>query len=132
MNAEIGSISQNDTVKWTVPGPIRLLDVLHEAQPLERLPEPPPFRLHLVGGENAVSIGADGEEGRVSEVEQTGEADHDVEAERQDRVGERIRGRIDIALVAVDQRKQDSKHEESDDEAAAVPPCPWLDPIWKE
>ncbi len=57
--------------------------VLHEAEPLERLPEAAPLRLHLEGGEDAVGIGADREERGIAEVEQAGEADDDVQAERQ-------------------------------------------------
>jgi hypothetical protein len=34
-------------------------------------------------GQQRIDIGADGEEGHVAEVEQAGEADHDVEAERE-------------------------------------------------
>ena len=72
--------------------------MLDEAEPLERLPETPPFRLHLVRGEDAIGIGADGEEGGIAEIEQASEADHDVEAERQDRESERVRGRVDDRL----------------------------------
>src|SRR5262249_10642128 len=42
---------------------------------------------------------------RVTEVEQPGKADHDVEAERQNREGERVGGGIDVAVIAVDQRE---------------------------
>ena len=119
ISAEIGSISQNDTVKMDRARSTRRWRCWTRPSHWNGSQNAPPFRLHLIGGEIAVSIGADGEEGRVAEIEQPGEADDDIEAERQDRVGERIRGRIDIALVAVDQREQDAKHEESDDEAAA-------------
>ena len=118
--AEIGSISQKDTVKCTVPGPSRLLHVLDEAEPLERLPKAPPFRLHLIGGEDAIGIGADGEEGGVTEIEKAREADHDVEAERQDREGERVRGGVDIALIAVEERENSTPTtRKADDEGSA-------------
>ena len=119
MMAEIGSISQNETVKCTVPGATGHGDVLDEAEPLERLPETPPFRLHLIRGEDAIGIGADGEEGGIAEVEKPREADHDVEAERQDRIGERVRARVDIALIMIEQREKGADHEEADEKAAA-------------
>ena len=38
------------------------------------------------GGEERVDVGADAEERDIAEVEQAGEADHDVQAEGQQRV----------------------------------------------
>jgi hypothetical protein len=94
--------------------------MLHETEPLERFPEAPPFGLHLIGGENAVGIGADGEKGGIAEVEKPRETHNDIEAERQDREGECVRCRVDITLVAVDQGKEDAKHEQHDDEGAPL------------
>jgi hypothetical protein len=79
-------------------------DARDETQPLEGLPEFAPARLHLIGGQNPVGIGADGEEGGVAEVEEPGEADDDVEPERQDGEGAGIGGRVDVAVIVIDQR----------------------------
>src|SRR5262249_23105076 len=43
-------------------------------------------------------------------VEQSGKADDNVEAERQSRVGQRICRRVDIGVVANDDRKQHRQH----------------------
>ncbi len=72
-----------------------------ESQPLEGLPEFTPARLHLIGGQNPVGIGADGEEGGVAEVEEPGEADDDVEPERQDGEGAGIGGRVNVAVIVI-------------------------------
>ena len=77
-----------------------------EAEPLERLPEPAPGRRHLPRGEDAVGIGADREKRGVAEIEQPGEADDDVEAERQRGEGQRVRRRVDVGVVAADDREQ--------------------------
>ena len=50
--------------------------------------------------EDAVGIGADREERGVAEIEQAGEADHDIEPERQDRERAGVGRRVDIAVVA--------------------------------
>ena len=78
----------------------------HLPEPLERLPEARPLGLELAGGGDAVAVGADGEERGVAEVEQPGEADHDVEPERQHGVGERVGRRVHVAGVAAEDREQ--------------------------
>ncbi len=88
-------------------------DARDEPQPLEGLPEFAPARLHLIGGQNPVGIGADGEEGGVAEVEEPGKADDDVEPERQDGEGARIGGRVDVAVIVIDQRKERREDEKS-------------------
>src|SRR5436305_6414848 len=51
-------------------------------------------------------------EGHVAEVEQTGEAYHDVQTERHDGVGERARGVVDEgAALREEERKQHEDHE---------------------
>ena len=47
------------------------------------------------GGQQRIGIGADGIEGDVAEVEQPGEADHDVEAPAQHDVGEDVDCQVD-------------------------------------
>ncbi len=47
-----------------------------------------PERQPEIGGEQRVGIGADGVEGDVAEVEQAGEADHDVQAPAQHHIGQ--------------------------------------------
>ena len=77
-----------------------------EVEPLERLPEAAPCRLQLPRARDAIGVGADRKERGVAEIEQPGKADDDVEAERQGGKGERVRRRIDVGVVPVDQRKQ--------------------------
>ena len=86
-----------------------------QAEPLERLPETGPFRLQLPGAEDAVGIGADREKRRIAEVEEAGEADDDVEAERQRREGERIGDRIDVRVVPVHEREQQRRRRDAED-----------------
>ncbi len=63
-----------------------------------------------MGGGSAIGIGADREKCGVAKIEQPGEADDDVEAERQRGEGECIRRRVDIRIVAVDDREQDRRY----------------------
>ncbi len=84
-----------------------LRDVLDQFEPCERLPERSPVRHHLKGGQDAISVGTDGEERRVAEIEQSGETNDDIEAERQGGIGRGVGGRIDVGVVVVDQRKGD-------------------------
>src|SRR6516225_1805387 len=102
--------------------PARLLDMLDEAEPLERLPETPPFRLHLVGGEDAIGIRAYGEEGGIAEVEEASEADHDIEAESQDRESESVRGGVDNAFIGEDKGEAEAEGEDDDEESSAPRP----------
>src|SRR5882724_4928245 len=81
------------------------MDAADQAEPLERLPEFRPLRLYLPGRKGAISVGTDGEEGGVSQIQQAGIADDDVETERQRREGAGIGRSIDVAAVAVDQRE---------------------------
>ena len=93
------------------------MHMFDEAEPSQRLPEVPPFRLNLVRGEDAVGVGADGKEGGVAQIEQTGKPDDDVEAECKNRKGKGVCGGVDIPLIADDDRKQggrDEKHGDKD------------------
>ena len=54
------------------------------------MPLPSPTFEKKPGAEAAGRVGADREERHVAEVQQAGEADHDVQAERHDDVGERL------------------------------------------
>ena len=65
------------------------------AKPLTRMwmPSPLPTLEKKPGAEPAGGVGADREERHVAEVQQAGEADHDVEAERHHDVGERLDAR---------------------------------------
>ena len=51
----------------------------------------------MPGRGGAVRVGADGEEGRVAEVEEPREADDDVEPEREEHVRVRVRGGVDVS-----------------------------------
>jgi len=58
---------------------------------------------------NAIAIRPDGEEGRVAEVEQPGEADDDVEAQREQDVRERVGGGVDVACIGRDERERQAE-----------------------
>ena len=73
-----------------------------EVEPLEGLPEAAPRRLQLPRARHAIGIGADREKRGVAEVEQSGKADDDIEAERQSGEGQRIGRRIDVGVVLVE------------------------------
>src|SRR5215472_18202170 len=77
-----------------------------EVEPLERLPEAAPRRLQLPRTRHPIGVGANREKRGIAEIKQSGEADDDVEAERQSSEGQRIRCRIDVGVVLVNQRKQ--------------------------
>ena len=102
-------MSQNETVKCTTSGTPSAWKRWTRPSHCERLPETPPFRLYLPGGEDAVGIGADREEGGIAEIEQAGETDDDIEAERQHGEGGGVGGGVEIAPIAVDQRKQEQE-----------------------
>src|SRR5882672_12386192 len=97
------------------------MDAADEAEPLERLPEIRPERLYLPGRHGAIGIGANGEEGGVSQVQQAGIADDDVEAERQRREGAGIGRGVDIAAVAVDQREGEEAQTHGDQDRPTPP-----------
>src|SRR5262249_50351745 len=59
------------------------------------------------------------EECGIAEVEQAGEADNDVEAERQDGEGERIRRSVNVTLIAIDQRKYYAEDQQGDEKGAS-------------
>ena len=59
--------------------------------------------------EQRVGIGADRVEGDVAEIEQAGEADHDVETEAEHRVGGDQDGEIEHVAVAVEQDRNDER-----------------------
>src|SRR6516164_832027 len=107
--------------------PACLLDMLDEAEPLERLPETPPFRLHLVGGEDAIGIRAYGEKGGIAKIEEASEADHDVEAESQDGESEGVRGGVNDAFIGEDEGKAEAEGEDDEEESSAPRPplCPF-------
>ena len=86
-----------------------------QVEPLEGLPEAAPRRLQLPRACYAIGVRADREKRGVAEIEQSGEADDDVEAERQSSEGQRIRRRIDIGVVLVDQRKQQRRRSDTED-----------------
>ena len=77
-----------------------------KVEPLERFPEAAPLWLHLPRARHPIGVGPDREKRGITEIEQAGKADDDVEAERQGGESERVRRRIDIGVVLVDQRKQ--------------------------
>ena len=110
---------QNETVKCTTSGTPSAWKRCDQAQPLERLPEFRPLRLHLPGRQDAVGIGADGEEGGIAQIEQAGEADDDVEAERQHGEGGGIGRGVDVAAVAVDQREEKQENRDIESRSAA-------------
>ena len=67
--------------------------------------------VELAGGEHGVGIGADGEEGRIAQVEQAGIADHDIQTECQQDPPPGILGNSDVALIPVDEREGNQQEE---------------------
>src|SRR5215469_11568499 len=92
------------------------MEALHKPQDAERLPEAPPLWLHLPGRQDAVSVGADGEECRIAQVQQPGKAHHNVETEREHREGSGVGRSIEVAAVAVDQRKYEQEDRRVEDD----------------
>ena len=82
---------------------------MDQAKELERLPEAAPLRLKLERRQDAIGIGTDGEERGISQVEQPGEADHDVQPERQRRIRRRVGHAVHVGVVAVQQREGDRR-----------------------
>ena len=64
-------------------------------------------RPELLGAQPAHDEGADGEERDVAEVEQTGEADDDVQAQRHDHVGQGLDRRVEQVVRRGHQRVED-------------------------
>ena len=77
-----------------------------QAEIVERLPERAPLGLQLEGGQDAVGIGTDGEERGIAQVEQAGEADHDVQPERQRGIGRGVGHAVHVGVVVVQQRER--------------------------
>ena len=99
----------------------------HQPERLEELPGLAPGRLQLERIQHAIGIGPDGEERGIAEVEQAGEADDDVEAERQGGKGEGVRQRIDVGFVGVIEREAGAGEGEGAGERLSQPPRPrWL------
>jgi hypothetical protein len=74
----------------------------HRAGNRQRLPEGPAE----LGRQEAVGVGADGVEGDVTEIEQAGQADDDVQAPAEHDVDQhRGRGIDDVAVVGEDDRQ---------------------------
>ena len=68
--------------------------------------------VELVRAQDRVRVGPEPEERDVAEVEETAPADHDVEAEREQRVQDRVvRDCIDVAAVAEDRHERHRAHE---------------------
>src|SRR5439155_26330354 len=69
----------------------------------------------LAGCEHSVGVGADGEERRVTESEEAGEADHDVEADREEDVNAGIGRSVDQGPSAAtgDERRKEGKQDRS-------------------
>jgi hypothetical protein len=103
-----------------------LRDVLYQFEPGERLPERSPVRHHLEGGQDAISVGTDGEERRVAEIEQSGETNDDIEAERQSGIGRGVGGRVDVGVVVVDQGEGDGGN--GDQQGQQLLAAGWGDP----
>ena len=87
-----------------VPG--RQVIASNQIEPTERLPETAPLGLHLPRARNAIGIGADRKERGIAEIEEPGEANDDIEPERQRSKRECIRGSVDIRVIGIDQREQ--------------------------
>src|SRR5690348_11112965 len=98
------------------------MEALHQPEPLEGIPETPPLRLYLPGRQNAVGIGANGEKRCITEVQQPGKTDDDVEAQRQHGKGRGVRRRVEIAAVAVDQREDEQEDRDIEHDQ---PPAPF-------
>ena len=71
-----------------------------------------PVQPELRRGEHRVAVGAEAEEGRVAEVEQAGEADDDVEPEREQHVDKRVEADAEHVAVVGHERQ----HRGDDDE----------------
>ena len=65
--------------------------------------------VELARGEHADGVGADGEEGRVAEVEQAGVADHDVQPDGEQHIDARVGGRVDDRAAASPGNKGDEE-----------------------
>src|SRR5262249_623744 len=81
-------------------------ETAHLSRPFERNPEIGPLELEVSRRRDAVAIGADGKERSVAEVQQPREADDDVETQRQQDVGERVGGGVDVARIGRDERER--------------------------
>src|SRR5258708_27592301 len=88
-------------------GGTRGLVARDQAQPLEWLPEFAPRRRDLAGRHGAIGVGADGEERGISEIEEAGEADDDIEAEGKNDEGAGVGCGVDVAFVLEDPWKGD-------------------------
>src|SRR5256885_5994215 len=67
----------------------------------------------LAGRKHSVGVGADGEERRVAEIEESGEADHDIQADRQQDIHAGIGRRVDqgpAAATGNERRKRSEEH----------------------
>ena len=84
-----------------------------EVEPAERLPEARPLRLQLKRAGDAVGVGADREKRGIAEIEEAGEPDDDVEAERQCGKSKRVCRRIDVGVVPVQDREQQAPRQRS-------------------
>src|SRR5579875_3077461 len=84
----------------------RLMDPGDEVEPPERLPEPAPGRLQLPRGGNPIGISANCKECGITEIEKPGKADNDIKPGRRWGKTRRIRGRVDIGVVAGNEGKQ--------------------------
>jgi len=91
---------------------IALGNLRNQAQCRERHPEGRPWRGDLIRRENAVRIGADREEGGIAEIEQAGEADHDVEAQCQRGIGRRVGKRTEIRGIRIENREYQAKNDQ--------------------
>src|SRR5438445_9936553 len=95
------------------------VEMFDKAKPLEGLPETAPLRLDLIGRQRAVSVGTDGEERRIAEIEEASKAYDDIEPERQHGIGERIRRRIDVAFIAVEIGEGERRQEDDSEQIGA-------------
>ena len=75
--------------------------------------------------QNAERVGAGGVEGDVAEIEQTREADHDVEAPAEHHIGEKRRAEVE--RVTARQRREGERQREEEgeqpDDASDIAPC---------
>jgi len=93
----------------------RRVKTADEVEPLQGLPEAAPRRLDLPRAGNAVGVGADCKERGIAEIQEAGEADDDVEAKRQSGKGERVRRRINVGIVPVDEWEQQRRGRQQED-----------------
>src|SRR5437588_11233074 len=71
----------------------------------------------MAAGHDPVEVSAEAEEGDIAEIEQAGEADDDVEPERQQGVDEREQPvAVEVALVR--DEREDRERAEQDDQAS--------------